>query len=429
MITHLACPDCYESVFNDYNTTERLLINLIHQTNLTLSSSELDNDLIDRVNNSRTSLTELLESLRNLSRREVFLEMAVNETNTSVENKETQLSNYSNIVRSALIISINSFNKANDTRFQVDALFQLLALYHSELLEITNNLTNAYTLLEDVLELRQELIDIANQSDVTSREQEQIVTVLQRTSDIILYNTTESLNDVCEAVENENSTVVHLRGVVNCTIPELDRLLINAQMQLQEAISSSARVLNESIVLYGRVLNTVIPNFDGLQLLNKSEVLLNGAEQYEDDINAQTNETRILQDLFNDINVTVTDLSIRVTILNSTAVDLIERARVALSLANSSTVSAEEVISETTWLLEELNIRLNELMDFLERYENLLEVVERAENVSERAVNESDRQYTELQRISVITDNIDRILVTTVNNLDNAIMVGSILQN
>ncbi len=381
-------------------------------------------DLINRVNSTRSSLTELLDLVTNLTRREEILKMAVNETNIRLDTKITQLSNYSGLVRSALSNSMNILTTANDTRTQVDNIFSRFVLYRSELLEITDNLTNANLLLANIVTLRQELIDIANQSNMTSKIQQETVDTLQRASDIILDNSMESLDSVCEAVDNENTTVLHLRGVVNCTITELDELLTNARMQLENAISNSARILNESIIVYDSVMNIIIPDYNGQQLLIRSEILLIQAEEYENRIDMLTNETDILQDLIDTINITVEDLSNRITVLNSTAIDLIERATVALSLANTSALSAEEAITHVTMLLEELNARLHELTEFLERYDDLLAVVRRAENISERAETESNRQYIELQRIGIIVDDINRIMVTTVENLDTAVMVG-----
>ena len=398
-------------------------MDLIQQTNISLSSSQFHSDLINTVEETRVSLAELLELVKNLTKREIILTGAINETTTSLDVKITQLSGYSRVVREALFSSMRALTTANTTRNEVDSLVELFASTRFDLIEIRGNLANANRLLSDMLLLREELIDIANQSDIISKDQAQLVNELRQQSTILLDNTSESLANMCEAVENENTTVVHLRGIRNCTLSDLDQLLITAQSQLQQAISNSSEVLNRSIVIYDKVLNIVIPDYKSEGFVNASTVSLENAEELSDNTESLTNKTLALRDLFELINTTIDELTMRIEYLDSVATDLTARARNALALANSSVVSAEVVIEDVQDLLEELERELNELMEFLDSYNDLLEIVRRAENVSEEAVNESEDQLSEIQRIASITENMNILLQNTVDNLNTAMRV------
>lgn len=396
---------------------------LILQTNLSLSTSQLHIDLINIVEETRTSLAELLELVKNLTKREGILARAVNETAENLEVKIMQSSSYSRIVRDALVNSMVALTTANTTRNQVDEIFELFISSRANLLDVRENLTNANQLLQDILRLRGELIDIANQSDSISQEQNQTVNSLRQRSYILLDNTTESLANICETVENENATAVHLRGIQNCTIPDLDQLLAKAQIRLQDAVSNSSAVLNRSMLIYDRVLSLVVPDYNSEQLLNDSLSSLEEAEELMDNIESQTNETVLLEDAFKVINTTVNELSARIEYLDSTATDLTERARNAFTLANTSVISAEKVIEDAQFLLDELQQRLDELIEFFERYDSLVKLVRRAENVSEEAVNESENQLSEIQRIASVIENIDTVLQGAVEKLNTAIQV------
>lgn len=420
----LECPDCYKSVASDFSSTESLLLELILQINISLSSLEFHEDLISTVNDIQGSLTQLLELAKNLSQREVLLASAVNQTSINLDVKVARLTGYSAIVRQALVNSMIALNTANTTRNEVDSLFELFASSRAEVLEIEENITRANRILSNIILLRLDLIGIANQSDALSIEQSDTVNRLRVQSNILLDNTTEALASICEAVENENTTLVHSQSIRNCTLPDLDELLIKARDQLQNAIDNSTKVLNNSILVHDEVLRIMIPDYNENQLLNASENSLKDAEQLMINIESLANETSALQSRFNYINTTIEGLSSRIEYLDSTATDLTERARDALSLANTSALSAEVVIEETQLISEELARRLDEILEFLRKYNDLLMLVRRAENISEDAVDRSNEQLNEMQRVMSVIANIDGTLQRTMDTLTTAMNVS-----
>ncbi len=420
----LECPDCYKSVASDFSSTESLLLELILQINISLSSLEFHEDLISTVNDIQGSLTQLLELAENLSQREVLLASAVNQTSVNLDVKVARLTGYSAIVRQALVNSMIALNTANTTRNEVDSLFELFASSRAEVLEIEENITRANRILSNIILLRLDLIGIANQSDALSIEQSDTVNRLRVQSNILLDNTTEALASICEAVENENTTLVHSQSIRNCTLPDLDELLIKARDQLQNAIDNSTKVLNNSILVHDEVLRIMIPDYNENQLLNASENSLKDAEQLMINIESLANETSALQSRFNYINTTIEGLSSRIEYLDSTATDLTERARDALSLANTSALSAEVVIEETQLISEELARRLDEILEFLRKYNDLLMLVRRAENISEDAVDRSNEQLNEMQRVMSVIANIDGTLQRTMDTLTTAMNVS-----
>ena len=420
----LECPDCYKSVASDFSSTESLLLELILQINISLSSLEFHEDLISTVNDIQGSLTQLLELAKNLSQREVLLASAVNQTSVNLDVKVARLTGYSAIVRQALVNSMIALNTANTTRNEVDSLFELFASSRAEVLEIEENITRANRILSNIILLRLDLIGIANQSDALSIEQSDTVNRLRVQSNILLDNTTEALASICEAVENENTTLVHSQSIRNCTLPDLDELLIKARDQLQNAIDNSTKVLNNSILVHDEVLRIMIPDYNENQLLNASENSLKDAEQLMINIESLANETSALQSRFNYINTTIEGLSSRIEYLDSTATDLTERARDALSLANTSALSAEVVIEETQLISEELARRLDEILEFLRKYNDLLMLVRRAENISEDAVDRSNEQLNEMQRVMSVIANIDGTLQRTMDTLTTAMNVS-----
>ena len=408
---------------DEYSEVVTLLEELILQTNSTLSSSRFHSDLVETVNSTRISLMELLEIARNLSNREIVLNTAVNETTSNVKLKSALISVYSKILKEASANSMNALTSVNTTKADISNLFQLFALFRTQLFEVKDNLTNAYRKLADILLLREELAAIANSSVAKSKEQNVTVADLLAESEIMLDNTTEALASVCELLESENATLVHLRGVRNCTLPDLDKLLVEAETQLYYAIANASEVLNASIVNYDRILNTAIPKFDSQRLINDSQSILEEAIELESDANTLINDTVILQDFFIALNSTVHELTLMIDYLNSTAKDLVIRAETALSIANDSTVTGEKVIEDVEFLFNEIKRCFEELSIFLAEYNSLLQEIARAENRSEIAVSESTLQYDEVQRLLTATGNINETLQSTVANLDTAMKV------
>ena len=397
---------------------------LILQTNISLSSLVFHEDLISTVDDIRESLTQLLELVKNLSRREILLASAVNHTSVSLDVKIARLTGYSAIVRQALVNSKIALDTANTTRNEVDTLSELFASSRLELMEIEENITRANQILANIILLRLDLIAIANQSNALSIQQSDTINRLRVQSNILFDNTTEALASICEAVENENTTLVHSQSIRNCTLPDLDELLIIARDRLQNAIDNSSKVLNDSILIHDEVLRIVIPDYNENQLLNASENSLKDAEQLTINIESLANETSALQSRFNYINTTIEELSDRIEYLDSTATDLTERARDALSLANTSAISAEVVIEETQLISEELARRLDEILEFLQKYNDLLMLVQRAENISEDAVDKSNEQLNEMQRVMSVVVIIDGTLQRTMDTLTTAMNVS-----
>lgn len=396
---------------------------LLLQTNLTLQAVRYDTNLTMFVTVTEESLNHLLQLVRNLTQRELLLEMAVNETSVILDNKVTRLANFSNLVREAFKSSEMALKAANNTRIEVDSIFDLHEILRRELYKIQEDLTTAHQYLEGIALLRESLANIANESSMLSMEQTQTVKSLLLQSGILVDNTTNSLDIMCEAVTIENSTATELRDARNNTVTALDQLMILTNQSLQAALSNSSSVLTRSIAVYDSVLGIVIPDYNGNKLLMSARFLLTEAAKQRRGIDSLSNETKLLRNVYLLINTSVQDIVMRIEYLDSTVADLLNRSRVALSTANTSVASAEIVIQEVDSLLEEIQRRLEELQRFLVNYNSLVELVRMAENISSTALGSSTSQLQEVQRIANLTRNVDTLLQRTLTHLDTTMKV------
>lgn len=419
----LSCPKCYEEVSFNYNQSLIQLEELVNKINQSLNTSEVDDELSDLLSQTHISLLELLELVKNLSLREIQLKLNIDDVIVQITEKEDDIELFSQFIRQSEGNSMAAEDNINMIDGDISRLIEESEDVRMKLQLAQQNITDALVIVGNIIRIRDQLSNITNTSDSISREQEEIVKNLLRQARILSDNATEALANVCEAVDIENSTLYHLQGIRNCTLVSLDLLLLEAQTLLQYAVRNATRVLQDSFMVYNRVLNITIPDFNANTLITESEELIEEAEDLRIEVDILTNETESQRIEFDTINSTVHYLLSRAIMLNNTASELISRAMIALSLANTSVEEGDAVIRDLESLLDELQIRFQELESFLADYYRLLAVVERAENISGIAINESTRQAEEITRIVPVIVNINVTLQTAVENLDLAMNI------
>ena len=399
-----------------------MLIATVHQS---LNSSKNDPALVELVQVTYNKLLELREQVRNFSLREVEMKKNLDNVKEEIKMRIREVERFSQFVRLIETTNRTASQLLINTKVNIIEYTRQLSIINYKLNEIAlSNLTTAQELEKKIKEMADSLRDIAVVLEAAALNQSKTVSELVRETYLLVDNTTDLMLSMCELLDIENATLVHLRGLIECSVAELDLLFREAQMKLEQAGRNSSHVLSESIDLNIRVSALDLPDYDSEYLLETAQKLLaNVSSVFQDGLNA-LNITNILRDNYTRLYFEAQELFSRADYLNHTAVELFIREHGARALANISTIEGEKVISEIESLLFELNRRLQDILTFLAKLNEVTAVVEEAERVSNISRQEAEEQAKKLANIEMVVKSTVLLFNSALSALEEAMTVS-----
>ena len=419
------CPGCYDEVSDEIIQTTfqlQLLIATVYQS---LNTSRNDPALVELVQLTYNKLLELREQVRNFSLREAEMKKNLDNVKEEVKRRIQEGDTFSQFVRLAETTNRTASQLLINTEANIIEYMRQLSIVNYKLNEVAlSNLTAAQELEKKIKEMTDDLRGIAVLLEAAALNQSETVRELVRETYLLVDNTTDLMLSMCELLDIENTTLVHLRGLVECSVTELDLVFREAQIKLEQAVRNSSHVLSESIDLNTRVSALVLPDYDSEHLLETAQRLLaNVSNVFQDGLNA-LNITNILRNNYTRLYFEAQELFSRAEYLNRTAVELFIREHGARALANISTIEGEKVISEIESLLSELNSQLQDILTFLAKLNEATVVVEEAERVSNISWQEAEEQRKKLANIEMVVKSTAVFLNSALSALEEAITVS-----
>ena len=419
------CPGCYDEVSDEIIKTTFQLQLLIATVNQSLNSSKNDPALVELVQVTYNKLLELREQVRNFSLREFEMKKNLENVKEELRRRGREIDIFSQFVRLAETTNRTASQLLISTEVNIIEYMRQISIVNYKLNEIAlSNLTTAQELKKKIKEMADSLRDIAVVLEAAALNQSETVRKLIRETYLLVDNTTDLMLSMCELLDVENTTLVHLQGLVECSVNELNLLFREAQIKLEQAARNASHVLTESIDLNTRVSALVLPDYDSEHLLETAQRLLaNASSVFQDGLNV-LNITNILRNNYTQLYTEAQELFSRADYLNRTAVELFIREHGARALANISTIEGEKVISEIESLLAELNRRLQDILAFLAKLNEVTAVVEKAERVSNISRKEAEKQEIELAKIEMVVKSSAMILNSALSALEEAMKVS-----
>ena len=420
----LACPACYGALEESFNRTSSSLSELFNLISQSRNASFIDNDIMRRLNTTRNILNDLNSLVASLVDRERRLRSNVSELTAQVTSEQSRVEDSENLQNSAE----SAFQRTQIPLMQArmtlqNAINEASAVQNLLEQQATMNLARATEIHDMLQEELSKLIDLVNQTETISLEQQRNAAELFDRAVTLMNVSANRLSLLCDLLDRQNATLMELRILQSTDILNTDDLLKLARPELSDAVTAATSIFAIAEQLREMVRDLPRQDFMENQLLSNAESLQQRATDQLSNSRSLNEQLTATQMSFAEVNSTAERLLQESEELHRAASELMRRALAARNSANMSTTEGNQLIATAEQLLTELRQRLEEVTRFYNNLQQLLEVIRRAENTSNMAANEARIQQQEVANATRLANEAAALLLQASRDIQQAMQV------